>query len=631
MTTLHWIDIAIVAGYIALTIGVGFWVAKLSSGSLSNYFLAGNKLPWWTLGLSNASGMFDVAGTMWMVGLLVVYGLKSVFIPWLWPVFNQIFLMMFLAVWLRRSGKLTGAEWISFRFGEDWGARSSHLINVVFALIMVVGMLAFGFLGIGKLVAEFSPWPLAADPMLNDKLYGLIVVALTTVYSVKGGMYSVVMTEILQFFIKLIVCIAIAWIAMTTVSPEMLKAAIPEGWNQLAFGWTLDLDWQRVADGASAENKVVATSAIQTIANEGHSYFAIFMGLMVFQGFFKAMAGPAPNYDMQRLLSAKTPVEAAKISGFVNLVLLFPRYLMIAGMAVLAVVFIGPYWSQLQAESMAAGKPFTGDFDAILPWAVHNYMPPGLLGIALAGLLSAFMATYSASLNAAPAYVVNDIYRKYIKPDAEQKTLMRLSYLTSFLFAVIAAFIGWQLTSINDVVIWITTGLYGGYTVANVVKWYWWRLNGTGYAASMALGVVAAMWMAVYKDPVTGAAIDGLAAFPWLFLACLAVAVIGSLITKPTDMETLKVFYKKTRPWGLWGPVLNTLREDEPEAQPNRDFGRDMFNCLIGVVWQTALTASAIFLIIREMDKFYITVAVIVVCTAVMKFTWWDRLRDEPA
>ncbi len=218
------IDMAIVAGYILLTIGLGFWVAKLSSGSLQSYFLAGNTLPWWILGLSNASGMFDVAGTMWMVGLLVVYGLKSVFIPWLWPVFNQIFLMAFLAIWLRRSGKLTGAEWISFRFGEDAGARASHLINVVFALMNVVGMLAFGFLGIGKLAAEFIPYHFVADPDINDKIYGLIVVALTTVYSVKGGMYSVVMTEVLQFFIKLVVCIAIGWITFDLV--HMLRRGV---------------------------------------------------------------------------------------------------------------------------------------------------------------------------------------------------------------------------------------------------------------------------------------------------------------------------------------------------------------------------------------------------------------------
>ncbi len=627
--TLQPIDLAIVAGYILLTIGLGFWVSKLSSKSLSSYFLAGNKLPWWILGLSNASGMFDVGGTMWMVGLLVVYGLKSVFIPWLWPVFNQIFLMVFLAVWLRRSGKLTGAEWMTFRFGDGPGARASHLINVVFALIMVVGMLAFGFLGIGKLVAEFSPWPLSPDPLLNDKIYGLIVVALTTLYSVKGGMYSVVMTEVLQFFIKLVVCIAIAVIAMNMVSADMIKAAVPHGWDNVLFGWKLNLDWNAVAALAKPENKVVGTSAVATIDAEGHNLFTVFMLLMTFQGVLKALAGPAPNYDMQRLLSAKSPTEAAKISGFVNLVLLFPRYLMIAGMAVLAVVFIGPEWTRMQAAAAAAGKPFSGDFDAILPWVVHKFLPPGLLGLTLAGLLSAFMATYSASLNAAPAYVVNDIYRKYIKPDADQKSLVRLSYLTSFLFAVIAAVIGWQLTSINDVITWITTGLYGGYTVANLIKWYWWRLNGTGYALSMALGVVAAMTMAVYKDA-AGHTIDGLAAFPWLFAGCLAVAVIGSYLTPATDMATLKEFYRKTRPWGLWGPVLKALREDDPNAQPNRDFWIDMMNVVIGVVWQTALTASAIFLVIHAMDKFYVTGGLALACTIVLKFSLWDRLRDEP-
>ena len=629
--TLSPLDLAIVAGYIVLTIGLGFWVSKLSSGSLSNYFLAGNKLPWYVLGLSNASGMFDVSGTMWMVGLLVVYGLKSVFIPWLWPVFNQIFLMMFLAVWLRRSGKLTGAEWITFRFGDGAGARASHLINVVFALINVIGMLAYGYFGIGKLAAEFVPWHLSADPDVNAKLYGLIVVALTTLYSVKGGMYSVVMTEVLQFFIKLVVCIAIGWIAFTLVTPEQIKAAVPHGWNEILFGQRLDLDWQGVAARAAPQNRVIGASASAMIASEGHGMFMTFMMLMTFQGVFKALAGPAPNYDMQRLLSARTPVEAAKISGFVNIALLFPRYLMIAGMAVLALVFIGPSWTHLRDAYQAAnpGKPFTGDFDAVLPWVVHNYMPPGLLGLALAGMLAAFMATYSASLNAAPAYVVNDIYRKYIKPDADQKTLVHLSYVVSVVFAAVAAFVGWQLTSINDAIGWITTGLYGGYTVANVVKWYWWRLNGTGYAASMALGVIAAMWMAVGHD-VAGHPIDALAAFPWLFVACLVVAVIGSYLTPPTDMATLKAFYKKTRPWGLWGPVLRGLREDEPSAQPNRDFWIDMANVVIGTTWQTALTASAIFLVVHEQQKFLLAAAIAVVCMLVMKFSWWDRLRDTP-
>ncbi|HVZ29339.1 MAG TPA: sodium:solute symporter, partial [Asticcacaulis sp.] len=397
----------------------------------------------------------------------------------------------------------------------------------------------------------------------------------------------------------------------------------------ILFGWKLNLDWASVAAQAAPENKVVAQSAITTIDKEGHNLFTVFMLLMTFQGVLKALAGPAPNYDMQRLLSAKSPTDAAKISGFVNVVLLFPRYLMIAGMAVLALCFIGPEWTKMQAAAAAQGQPFSGDFDTVLPWVLRHYLPPGLLGLALAGMLSAFMATYSASLNAAPAYVVNDLYKKYIKPDAEPKTYVRLSYLVALLFAVIAMVIGWQLTSINDIVGWITTGLYGGYTVANLVKWYWWRVNGTGYALSMALGVAAAMVMAVYKNA-SGQTIDALAAFPALFAACLVVAVIGSLLTPATDMETLKAFYKKTRPWGLWGPVLKALRQDEPGTQPNRDFWLDMANIVIGIVWQTALTASAIFLVVQEMPKFYLTAGIVLLCTVIMKFSWWDRLRDNP-
>ncbi|MDC7675576.1 sodium:solute symporter family protein [Asticcacaulis machinosus] len=629
--TLAAIDIAIILTYIALTVGLGFWVAKLSSGSMANYFLAGNKLPWYALGLSNASGMFDVSGTMWMVGLLVIYGVKSAFIPWLWPVFNQIFLMVFLAIWLRRSGKLTGAEWISFRFGEDAGARASHIINVAFALITVAGYIAFSFLGIGKLAAGFFPYEFAADAVTNERIYGLIIVALTTLYVVKGGMYSVVVTEVLQFALMLVVCVAIGVLAMNAVSPEMLKAAVPNGWNSLAVGLNLGLDWKGVAATAAPENAVIATSALWQIDHDGYSLFGIIVGLMLFKGVFQSMAGPAPNYDMQRLLSARSPVEAAKVSGFVNVVLLFPRYMMIAGLGVLALVHIGPVWTQMQADAVAAGKPFTPDFDSILPFVLSNFLPTGLIGLVVAGLLAAFMSSFSASLNAAPAYLVNDIYRKYIKPDASEKTYVSLSILASAAFAVIGVFIGWQLTRVGDLIMFIAVGLYGGYTTANFIKWYWWRLNGTGYAISMALGIGLALLMAAYKVELKARfGLDELSGFPIVFMICAVAAVVGSYLTKPTDMDVLKAFYIKTRPWGFWGPVHQACLIDEPNLQKNKDFGRDMANVGVGIVWQTAITAAAIFMIIHETQKMWITLAVVAVCTLILKFNWWDRLRDSP-
>jgi hypothetical protein len=122
-----WIDISIIASYIALSIFIGFWISKKAGKSLQNYFLGGNRLKWYYLGLSNGSGMFDVSGAAWTVTIFFVYGLKSVWIPWLWPVWNQIFVMIFMAIWLRRSNVMTGAEWITTRFGNDNGGKFSHI------------------------------------------------------------------------------------------------------------------------------------------------------------------------------------------------------------------------------------------------------------------------------------------------------------------------------------------------------------------------------------------------------------------------------------------------------------------------------------------------------------------------
>jgi SSS family solute:Na+ symporter len=143
------IDIAILVAYFAATIFAGFWVSKRGAKDLDSYFLGGKSLPWNLLGISDASGMFDIAGTMLMVYWLFAYGLKSIWLPFLWPVFNQVFLMMFLSAWLRRSNVLTGAEWIQFRFGRGTGANLAHLSVVFFALVNTIGMLSFAFKGIG--------------------------------------------------------------------------------------------------------------------------------------------------------------------------------------------------------------------------------------------------------------------------------------------------------------------------------------------------------------------------------------------------------------------------------------------------------------------------------------------------
>jgi solute:Na+ symporter, SSS family len=152
---LHFLDIAIILVYLLSTVLIGYWVSRRASQSMQAYFLGGNKMPWYMLGISNASGMFDISGTMLLVYWMFIYGLKSVWIPWLWPIFNQIFLMVYLSAWLRRSNVMTGAEWLKTRFGTGRGAQLSHVIVIVYAFICTLGFFSYGFKGIGKFTATF--------------------------------------------------------------------------------------------------------------------------------------------------------------------------------------------------------------------------------------------------------------------------------------------------------------------------------------------------------------------------------------------------------------------------------------------------------------------------------------------
>jgi len=599
------VDLVLIAGYIAATLLIGFYIAKKASQSVRHYFLGGNQLPWYALGVSNASGMFDISGTMWMVYLLFVYGLKSLWIPWLWPVFNQIFLMAYLSVWLRRSGVLTGAEWIRFRFGDGQGARLAHVIVVVFALFNVVGFLAYGFIGIGKFAAVLLPWHLSQNPETNVNLWGLIITAITTVYVVGGGMFSVVFTEVLQFVIMTIGCVGAGIIAIRAVTPQMLDAVIPHGWRSPFFGWKLGLDWTGIMDTANAK-----------IVQDGWSLFSVFFMMMLFKGALQAAAGPAPNYDMQRVLSARTPRDAAKMSAFVNLVLLVPRYLLVTALTVLALAFF---------SKDLAGMGNAVDFELILPWALKNFVPAGLWGLLIAALLAAFMSTYAATVNAAPAYIVNDLYKRYWKPDAPEKTYVRMSYLASVAVVVIGTGIGFFIASLNDIVQWIVAALYGGYTASNLLKWYWWRFNAYGYFWGMVGGILAAMIVPAIFSQVTPI---------YTFPAILAVSglgcVLGSLMAPPDDQEVLKRFYYRTRPWGFWRPIHDQVAREHPEIVANRDFRRDLFNVVIGIIWQTALTATGIYIVLQQWREVALCVGIILLTSAILKFTWYDRLEDYP-
>ncbi|MBT4916760.1 MAG: Na+:solute symporter, partial [Formosa sp.] len=549
---MHNIDLLIIALYIILTVGVGIWVSKRASKGLDSYFLGGKSIKWYYLGLSNGSGMFDVSGTAWMVGILFLYGVKSFMFMWLWPIWNQIFVMMFLAVWIRRSNIMTGSEWILTRFGDNKPGRASHLIVAIFAVIAAIGFIAYFFEGVGKFMTIILPWDLTLQMgsiiLLNsEQSYAFIIIFLTTLYTIKGGMFSVVATEVLQYGIMVIAGLLVVGYSFFAISDLEINSVITEEWRNVFFGWELETHW---TDKYQAFNDL--------IDSEGFKMFGAFIGMTLFKGFFASLAGPTPSFDMQRILSTKTVKEAAYMSGFTNLILFIPRYLLIAGIVVIALVTLSP--------EMISDSAFTGaDLEILLPKVINFHIPIGVKGLLLAGLLAAFMSTFSAFVNAGPAYIVNDIYKKYYRPNASSKHYLKVSHIASFAVVVLGVFMGFFADSINSLTLWITSALFGGYVASNFLKWVWWRFNGWGYFWGMLSGLIIASLQFLLDQNKGSFSEDSILfelsqmqaiyLFPIIFIVSLIGSFVGTFSSEPTDMKTLKSFYRTVRPWGWWGPV----------------------------------------------------------------------------
>jgi Na+/proline symporter len=592
--SLHAVDIAIIVAYMLGMIVVGFLVERRARRGVDSYFLGGNEMPWWLLSMSNAASMFDISGTMWLVYLLVVYGLKSVYIPWLWPVFNQIFLMVYLSAWLRRSGAMTGAEWITLRFGHDSGAEASRISVVIFALVSVIGFTGYAYVGIKEFAAIFLPGNFSPDT------YALVIIGITTLYTVVGGLYSVVLTDLIQFLIMVVASVALGFIAMQRVSPEALAAVVPDGWADISFGWQLDLDWSELMPAAQ-----------QRVESDGMSIFGAFFMMMLFKGVLISVAGPAPNYDMQRILAARSPREAAMMSGFVTVVLFVPRYFMVAGIAVLALALI-------DRNTATVSETY---FEQLLPIVIRDFVPVGLAGMLIAGLLAAFMSTFSGTINAAAAYLVNDVYKRYLRPQSPERDYIRASYVASVAVVIAGCTAGFYIPSVARAVDWIVSGLWVGYAAPNILKWHWWRLNGWGYFYGMIFGIAGALALLAFPN------VRPLEAFPILLSISLVGSLGGSLLTRAEHKSHLLEFYARTRPWGWWEPIRAEAMRRDASFRTNQDFVRDAFNVLVGITWQTAFVALPIYVVIHAWRSAGICLAIIAVTSSILKLTWYDRLE----
>jgi Na+/proline symporter len=484
----------------------------------------------------------------------------------------------------------------------------------MFAVIEVMISIGTFFTGIGGLAAELLP-NISIAGISSATMYAIIICLLTMMYSIKGGIFSIVATEVLQFIIMTICCAIVLYIGMKQVGSDTVQAFLPPGWldfwpkKEINYTWPISYP---IIESETLEN--------------GFKMIAGMVGLMIGKGLVASLAGPVPGFDMQRSFSSKNPKDAAKMSGFTIAVLFIPLYMMVAGFALLAIKEMPMVGNGLEKV------------EHIFNILVHQ-LPVGLKGLIIVGLLSAFMSTFSAFVNVAPAYLINDLYKRYLKPNETQSHYVFMGKWTSVVVVVFGILIGTQIKSLNGIILFVTGAFYGGYAAPNVLKWIWWRFNGYGYFYGMIAGMMAAMIshdvvkFLVQGSPALSAMADtqaiNLMSFVFIFCASIISCIGGCLLTQPVEEKTTIAFYKKTKPWGFWKPIIDKVKLNDNSFQPNLNFSRDALNVFIGIVWQMSMVVLPLYLAFRQWQSFVISIFVLIITTILLKYNWYDKLEEE--
>ena len=590
------IDLVIVIIYLLAIVVVGLLVQKKASQGIDSYFLGNRKLPWWVLGASGMASNTDIAGTMINTAFIYALGTKGFFIEIRGGVtLIMAFLMVFMGKWNRRSQVMTQAEWMHFRFGTGKEGDFARIISAIAAIVMTVAMVTYFVIGAGKFVGEF----LGIEPIYAS----LLMVVLAMIYTVASGLYGVVWTDVFQGVFIFGVILYITGTAMSTVNlPQEFFVSVPMVDGSFTAIKTTLAEWSRIIPPNEMNMPEGSTFAI-------YNLFGIAIMFYLFKVTLEGASG-AGGYMLQRYFAAKSDREAGMLSLFWTCLLAF-RWPLIASFAMLGV------YHGIETGSVIA------DPELVLPTVIKNYIPAGVRGLLIAGLMAAAMSTFDSTVNAGAAYWVKDLYQTYLNPRASEKDLMIQARLASVGIVILALLFSLTISNINEIWGWITMGIGAGMFIPQVIRWYWWRFNGYGFAIGTAVGMTAAVLTKAFAGP-----IPEYTSFLIASGSSLAGCILGTLLTPATENSVLENFYKVTRPFGFWSHIRGSLPE-AVQSKVNQENRRDIIATFFAVPWQVVLFLTGMMIVMKQWSNAMNLFAILVILSAGLYWFWFRHLSDE--
>lgn len=591
---MHPIDYIIISVYLLLLVGFGFYLQKKASTGIDSFFLGNRKIPWWALGASGMASNLDVSGTMIIVALIYAIGLNGFFIEIRGGiVLVMAFFMIFMGKWNRRAGVMTLAEWMQFRFGPGKAGNIARLLAAITNLAFAVAVVTYFAQGGGIFLGTV----LGMDP----NLAALIMIVLASIYTIASGLYGVVYTDVFQGFLILIAILYVCFLAFTQYTlPDEFMVSVPlvgGGFQELKTNIATWVD--------------VVPSWNMNLPGEYAAYN--FLGIAVMFYLAKTViegSGGSGGYLVQRYYAAENDREAGLLSLLWILLLSF-RWPFVVSMAIIGIVY-GSQYGVIQNP------------EEVLPTVLLNVIPTGMKGLLLAGLIAAAMSTFDSVVNSGAAYWVKDIYQKFIRPDADEKKLIWHSRMASLVIVVIGLALTYAFNNLNQVWSWLTMGLGSGFIIPQVIRWYWWRFNGWGFASGVFTGMVMAFAQLIFYP-----GIGDMWGFLIITSASFVASIAGTYLSDPVDDEVLMNFYRKTRPFGFWGHIREKVK-DIDQHQVAEENKRDIRSIFIAVPWQLTLFLTPMVFVTRQWHLFWPLFGLLIVLSLLLYFGWFRHLSARP-
>ncbi len=561
MTLIDWL---IVLVYFVLTISLGVFLSRKASQSMEDFFVSGRSLPWWLAGTSMAATTFSIDTPLYICGVVGDRGIAGNWEWWSFGISHVIMIYIFSRLW-RRSEILTDAELTEVRYGGNTAAVLRGTKAFLFAVPINCIGIGYAMLAMVKVVDALELWQsLGVNPGENIKIWSVVGVSvIVLVYSGFSGLWGVVTTDFFQFFLALLGAVAVAIVAVNHVGG--IHELIPQV-QQASDIDVLSFFPVQFSNGSMGWNDAAGITA---------TTFSAYLFLQ-WWSFRRSDGG---GEFVQRLAAAKTEAEAEKASWFFNILHYGIRTWPWIIVALVAMVIY----------------PDLEDKELAYPKLMLDFLPPVMLGLVVTSLIAAFMSTVSTSINWGASYLTNDLYRRFLKPNASQAELVMAGRIASVLvtvFGAIAAFNSTDITTVFRLVIAIGTGP----GLVLILRWFWWRINAAAELTAMVGGFVVGLITSIYPQQI----IDSFPIFEQILADfgsnLLFISVVTAILwitvmylTPPESDATLDEFYRRVQPGGI-GWKKQRERTGIPAAQ-------NLTQDLIRVVAATLLLFGSMFAI----------------------------------